>query len=137
MKLNYRMEKKNYVSCIKQHQLSAALNECLPKILQILEVSLNKLILQMDTEASERSEEKFRELQNQTNNNTIQVNNSHKKLKLGAYADSTEEEEDSVYVEKRLILAHTIIDLLNTIEAGAKTHVIRTSEVHYNDIPML
>ncbi|XP_061390096.1 integrator complex subunit 5 [Musca vetustissima] len=124
-----KMEKKNSFSCIKQHQLSAALNESLPKILQILEVTLEKLALRMDADASARSEEKFRDLQNQTNNNTIHIYNSHKKQKLGIFADYSEEEEEMEYMAKRLMLAHTIIDLLNTIEAGSKTQVIKTTEV--------
>ncbi|XP_013101737.2 integrator complex subunit 5 [Stomoxys calcitrans] len=125
-----KMEKKNTFFSIRQHQMSTALNECLPKILQILEVTLNKLILRMDADANERSQEKFRDIQNQTNNNTIHVYNSHKKQKLGVVSvDHREEDEDSDYIATRLTLAHTIIDLLNTIEAGSKTQVIRTTEI--------
>lgn len=123
------MEKKNNFCCIKQHQLRSALNESLPKILQILEVTLEKLVLRMDAEASVRSEEKFRDLQNQTNNNTINVYNSRKKPRLGIVTDICEEEEEIDYMSKRLMLAHTIIDILNTIEAGSKSQVIKTTEV--------
>lgn len=124
------MEKKNNFSCMKQQELTSALNDCLPKILQILEVTLNKLILRMDSDACERSEKKFKDLQNQTNNNTIHVYiNSYKKQKLGFNVNDAEDEEETEYLAKRLILAHTIIDLLNTIEAGSKVQVLRTTEV--------
>lgn len=124
------MQKKNNVSCMKQHQLTSALNDCLPKILQILEVTLTKLVLRMDAVASERSEEKFRDIQNQTNNNTINANSSGKKQKFDLTIDDKDEEEnEGENVMERLTLSHAIIDLLNTIEAGAKGTVIRTTEV--------
>lgn len=84
----------------------------------------------MDSDACERSEKKFKDLQNQTNNNTIHVYiNSYKKQKLGFNVNDAEDEEETEYLAKRLILAHTIIDLLNTIEAGSKVQVLRTTEV--------
>uniref|UniRef100_A0A1B0BJZ1 Integrator complex subunit 5 C-terminal domain-containing protein n=1 Tax=Glossina palpalis gambiensis TaxID=67801 RepID=A0A1B0BJZ1_9MUSC len=126
-----KMQKKNSYTCMKQHQLMNALNECLPKILQILEVTLNKLILRMDIDSSERNMGRYREQQNQANNNTIDIDgNKNKRLRLGLNSDDwNEEEEEEAYDARRLNLAHTIIDLLNTIEAGSKTNVIRTTEI--------
>uniref|UniRef100_A0A1A9Z490 Integrator complex subunit 5 C-terminal domain-containing protein n=1 Tax=Glossina pallidipes TaxID=7398 RepID=A0A1A9Z490_GLOPL len=126
-----KMQKKNSYTCMKQHQLMNALNECLPKILQILEVTLNKLILRMDIDSSERNMGRYREQQNQANNNTIDIDgNTSKRLRLGLNSDDwNEEEEEEAYDARRLNLAHTIIDLLNTIEAGSKTSVIRTTEI--------
>uniref|UniRef100_A0ABK9MKX5 Uncharacterized protein n=1 Tax=Glossina morsitans morsitans TaxID=37546 RepID=A0ABK9MKX5_GLOMM len=128
------MQKKNSYTCMKQHQLMNVLNECLPKILQILEVTLNKLILRMDIDSSERNMGRYREQQNQANNNTIDTDsNTSKRLRLGLNSDDwNEEEEEEAYDARRLNLAHTIIDLLNTIEAGSKTSVVRTTEVGIN-----
>lgn len=124
------MQKKSNALCIKQNQLIWALNECLAKILQILEVTLNKLVLHMDEQASDRSKLKFGEIQNQTNNNTIHTGGSGKRQKFAlAFEQDTEGEDRNIYVAERFVLAHTIIDLLNTIEAGSKTTVIRTTEV--------
>lgn len=117
------MQKKSNVSCMRQQQLNWALNECLAKMLQILEVTLTKLILRMDEAATKKSDEKFREMQNQTNNNTIYLTTgSSKKQKFDLNTEQNEEESENaeLYVHDRLILAHAIIDLLNTIEAGSK-----------------
>lgn len=69
------------------------------------------------------------EIQNQTNNNTIHVYSSCKKQKFDLITEYKDEEDKGENIAERLKLAHTIIDLLNTIEAGAKGTVIRTTEV--------
>ncbi|XP_037828005.1 integrator complex subunit 5 [Lucilia sericata] len=125
------MQKKSNASCMRQQQLVCTLNECLAKILQILEVTLTKLILHMDAVASKRSDEKYREMQNQTNNNTIHVNGSLKKQKIELNTEENMEEagNSAGCLTDRQVLAHAIIDLLNTIEAGSKTTVLRSTEV--------
>lgn len=124
------MQKKSNVLYMKQNQLIWALNECLEKILQILEVTLNKLVLRMDEEASNRNNLKFREIQNQTDISTIHIRGSGKKQKFALDAEQDAEGEDhGISVAERFFLTHAIIDLLNTIEAGSKTTVIRTTEV--------
>lgn len=126
------MQKRSNISCMRQHQLMWALHECLAKILQILEVTLTNLILRMDAVANERIDEKFREMQNQTNNNTIHINGSCKKMKMDVNSDRNEMESQDI-VRDRLVLAHATIDLLNTIDAGSKSTVMRTTEVTFLD----
>ncbi|CAD6993473.1 integrator complex subunit 5 [Ceratitis capitata] len=146
-----KMQKKNSFQYMKQSLLTNVLNDCLPKILQILEVTLTKVVLRMNKLAEENGEEVFKATQNNNNNN--EANGERKKLKFGETdaeteakamdvdaqedekliigvpltdSDESEEEEKDA---KRRILAHTIIDLLNTIEAGLKGSVMRTTEV--------
>ncbi|XP_067616611.1 integrator complex subunit 5 [Eurosta solidaginis] len=142
-----KMQNKHSFQCMKQSLLPNILNDCLPKILQILEVTVTKVVLRMKKKATETSTEKFKESSN--NSNGGDINAEKKKLKADARAeamdvdnsdedtkiiigipltdpDEKEEEENDA---KRRILAHTIIDLLNTIEAGLKGTVIRTTEV--------
>ena len=124
------MQKKSNVSYMKQNQLIWALNECLEKILQILEVTLNKLVLRMDEDASNRNNLKFREIQNLTDISTSHIRGSSKKQKFVLDAEQdTDGEDHAINVAERFFLTHAIIDLLNTIEAGCKTTVIRTTEV--------
>ncbi|KAM7364141.1 integrator complex subunit 5 omd isoform 1-T6 [Cochliomyia hominivorax] len=125
------MQKKSNLPCIRQQQLMSSLNECLPKILQILEVTLTKLILHIDATASKQNDEDVKKMQNFTNNNTIHVTSVNKKLKISFHTEQKEKESENatIYVIERHILAHAIIELLNTIEAGSKTSVMRTTEV--------
>ncbi|XP_036324648.1 integrator complex subunit 5 isoform X2 [Rhagoletis pomonella] len=139
-----KMQKRHTFQYMKQSLLPNVLNDCLPKILQILEVTVTKVILRMN-----KLEEEVGQNSNKQNN---EFNSERKKKKtiaadVGAEAmdvdnaendtkviigiplfdtdDGEEEETDT----KRRILAHTIIDLLNTIEAGLKGTVMRTTEV--------
>lgn len=146
------MQKKNSFQYMKQNLLSTVLNDCLPKILQILEVTLTKAILRMNKLAEGNSTEIFKPSINTKNNDSNDISNDKKRVKFGAADveveamdvensdedseiiigiklhdsdDSEEEEKDA----SRRILAHTIIDLLNTIDVGLKGTVIRTTEV--------
>jgi len=64
---------KNVAPYIKAQHLNQALNECLPKIIQIFDCTVNKLVLKMDRNAAERSAEKFRAQQSNNNNNDAVV----------------------------------------------------------------
>lgn len=124
------MQKKSNFTCLKQHQLMWVLNECLAKILQILDVTLSNLVLQIDVAKTKRVNAECRESQTQTNNNTNHIYGSTKRLRMDVNANENEGLLCSdTYITYRLVLAHAIIDLLNTIEAGSKTTVIRTTEV--------
>lgn len=114
---------KNVAPYIKAQHLNQALNECLPKIIQIFDCTVNKLVLKMDRDAAERSAEKFRAQQSNNNNNNDMCNGKDygKRPKLEPGEDKAEEEDVT-----RMRLAHLIVDLLNNIEAGSRTNVLRT-----------
>ena len=118
------MQRKNPNSALKQQALAQCLNSCLPKILQILDVTVNKLVLEMDQQAAKRTAEKFKELQN---NNYISV---EKRLRGENAVKQTALIDVEGKERLRLLLADTIIDLLNVIfEIDVKTNVMRTTEV--------
>jgi len=114
---------KNVAPYIKAQHLNQALNECLPKIIQIFDCTVNKLVLKMDRDAAERSAQKFRAQQSNNNNNNDMCNGKDygKRPKLEPGEDKAEEEDVT-----RMRLAHLIVDLLNNIEAGSRTNVLRT-----------
>lgn len=132
---NYRLQKKNNFSYIKQHELITVLNACVSKILQILEVTLSKLILNMDEEAAEINLNKFQELQNQDISNTLPTyENQCKRIKLCSdHENAVDQQQHQHEVEtckaKRIALANAIIELLNAIDAGDKNWIMRTYEV--------
>ena len=121
------MQKKNCFPYMRQHLLLNALEECLPKILHIFETTLTKLLLHMDSEVEHQkpkncANESVKKIKTETDE-SLKMDLSNESLEL----NSVEERNDRF--EKRLRLAHSIMDLLNTIEAGSKTSVIRTTEV--------
>lgn len=83
----------------------------------------------MDKVAAEHSAERFKQ-QHANNNNRIEPkydlhngNDTIKRPKLELNeVNSTEKTRD----EGRMRLAHLIVELLNTIEAGSRTNVLRT-----------
>lgn len=85
----------------------------------------------MDKLASERSAEKFKKQQaNNNNNNNYETQhdmyngngpNKRSKLEPGELP-KTEDTPDAA----RMRLAHLIVDLLNNMEAGARSNVLRT-----------
>ncbi|XP_053946850.1 integrator complex subunit 5 [Anastrepha ludens] len=144
-----KMQKKNSFQYMKQSLLPNVLNDCLPKILQILEVTVTKVNLRMNKLTEAAGAAKRAEAQSNSNH---ELSRERKKVKVGAMdleaeamdVESAEDDtkiiigvplfdsDDSEDEEKdanRRILAHTIIDLLNTIEAGLKGTVMRTTEV--------
>ncbi|EDV49193.1 integrator complex subunit 5 [Drosophila erecta] len=120
-----RMHKsKNVAPYIKAQHLNQALNECLPKIIQIFDCTVNKLVLKMDRDAAERSADKFRAQQSSNNNNDDELCNGKdygKRTKLEPGEDKADDEDAT-----RMRLAHLIVDLLNNIDAGSRTTVLRT-----------
>nr|XP_014090440.1 integrator complex subunit 5 [Bactrocera oleae] len=147
-----KMQKKNSFQYMKQNLLPNVLNDCLPKILQILEVTLTKVILHMNKLAEANSAKAIKVAQNIKNVSNSEIGSDNKKVKYAAAdaeveamdventdedtklivgiplhdSDESEEEENDA---GRRILAHTIIDLLNTIDVGLKGTVIRTTEI--------
>ncbi|XP_017117415.1 integrator complex subunit 5 [Drosophila elegans] len=124
-----RMHKsKNVAPYIKAQHLNQALNECLPKIIQIFDCTVNKLVLRMDRDAAERSAQKFRAQQSNNNNND---NNDMCNGKEYGKRPKLEPEEEKVEDEDvmRMRLAHLIVDLLNNIDAGSRSNVLRTPQV--------
>ncbi|ALC47356.1 omd [Drosophila busckii] len=119
-----KMQKKTILPHMKPQLLLQSLNECMAKIIQILDCTIQKLVLRMDKDASERSAEKFREQQANNNNKNIHdLYNGESDIKRRKLdADSTNEERDL----KRMELAHLIVELLNNIEAGTRLNVLRT-----------
>jgi len=104
--------------------LNQALNECLPKILQIFDCTVNKLVLRIDRDAAERIADKFRAQQSKNSNNNNELCNGKdygKRTKLEPGEDKVDDEDAT-----RMRLAHLIVDLLNNIEAGSRTTVLRT-----------
>ncbi|EDW16726.1 integrator complex subunit 5 [Drosophila mojavensis] len=126
-----KMHKKSQFSHIKPQLLMQSLNECLPKIIQILDCTILKLVLRMDKLAAERSAEKFKKQQaNNNNNNNYETQpdmyngngpNKRSKLEPGELP-KTEETPDAACMR----LAHLIVELLNNMEAGARSNVLRT-----------
>ncbi|KAH8335673.1 hypothetical protein KR074_008818 [Drosophila pseudoananassae] len=114
---------KNVAPYIKAPQLNQALNECLPKIIQIFDCTVNKLVLRMDKDAAERSASKFKEQQANNNNNHMLNGKEYGKRPKLEPEDVEEEQDDDA---SRMRLAHLIVDLLNNIEAGSRTNVLRT-----------
>ncbi|ALC45267.1 omd [Drosophila busckii] len=119
-----KMQKKTILPHMKPQLLLQSLNECMAKIIQIFDCTIQKLVLRMDKDASERSAEKFREQQANNNNKNIHdLYNGESDIKRRKLdADSTNEERDL----KRMELAHLIVELLNNIEAGTRLNVLRT-----------
>lgn len=112
---------------MKPHLLSNALDECLPKILHILDVTLTKLLLHMDAEvlaqkSKNPTEQPLKKIK-------IEADDTNKMDTSDSSVELNTEEENNEKFEKRLRLAHAIMDLLNTMEAGSKSSVIRTTEV--------
>ncbi|XP_068152334.1 integrator complex subunit 5 [Drosophila tropicalis] len=131
-----KVHKKNVLSHIKTPLLTRALNECLPKIIQIFECTINKLVLRMNRDAAERSAEKFRQKQSDNTNNNLDTmpdmynkskNSSNKRAKMESSKDSRPDDDDEDLARMRL--AHLIVDLLNNMEAGGRTNVLRTPMV--------
>ncbi|XP_030565757.1 integrator complex subunit 5 [Drosophila novamexicana] len=123
-----KMHKKNQFPHTKPQLLTQSLNECLPKIIQILDCTIQKLLLRMDKAAAELSAEKFKKQQANNNNQEAMQdlyngNGPIKRPKLeeGEVA-MTEETPDAA----RMRLAHLIVELLNNIEAGTRCTVLRT-----------
>lgn len=119
------MHKSKHVApYVKAPQLNQALNECLPKIIQIFDCTVNKLVLRMDKDAAERSASKFKEQQANNNNNHVVNGKEYGKRPKLEPGEIVEEEQDDDAARMRL--AHLIVDLLNNIEAGSRTNVLRT-----------
>ncbi|KAH8417992.1 hypothetical protein KR222_010192, partial [Zaprionus bogoriensis] len=125
-----KMHKKNPFPHMKSQVLTQSLNECLPKIIQILDCTVQKLVLRMDKVAAEQSAEKFK-MQQANNNNRVDSayelqcngNDAVKRAKLETNETaSIEETRDAA----RMRLAHLIVELLNNIEAGSRNNVLRT-----------
>lgn len=122
------MHKKNQFPHTKPQLLTQSLNECLPKIIQILDCTIQKLLLRMDKVAAELSAEKFKKQQANNNNQETMPdlyngNGPIKRPKLEeGEVDKTEETPDAA----RMRLAHLIVELLNNIEAGTRCTVLRT-----------
>ncbi|XP_034115208.1 integrator complex subunit 5 [Drosophila albomicans] len=117
-----KMQKKNHFPHVKPQLLTQSLNECLPKIIQILDCTIQKLVLKMDKDAAEHSAEKFKlqQANNNNNNNNGYSIDGIKRAKLDSATD------DDARDAARMRLAHQIVDLLNNIEAGARANVLRT-----------
>ncbi|KAH8273120.1 hypothetical protein KR018_004843 [Drosophila ironensis] len=119
---------KNVSPYLQVPQLNEALIECLPKIIQIFDCTVSKLVLRMDRDAAERSAAKFRAQQANNNNYTETYNGTgygkRPKIENGMdpLAEELAEHEDS----SRMRLAHLIVDLMNNIEAGSRTNLLRT-----------
>lgn len=82
----------------------------------------------MDKVAAEQSAERFKQQQANNNNRIEPIQNGNgndpikrPKLELNE-VNSKEETRDA----ERMRLAHLIVELLNTIEAGSRTNVLRT-----------
>ncbi|EDW24137.1 GL23969 [Drosophila persimilis] len=125
---------KNVAPYIRSTQLTQALNECLPKIVQIFDCTVNKLVLKMDRDAAESSAAKFR-AQHSSNNkregltDICNGNGYGKRPKTepgeNGTTSSPVDDEDAC----RMRLAHLIVDLLNNIEGGSCHTVLRTPVV--------
>ncbi|XP_017488979.1 PREDICTED: integrator complex subunit 5 isoform X1 [Rhagoletis zephyria] len=139
-----KMQKRHTFQYMKQSLLPNVLNDCLPKILQILEVTVTKVILRMnklEEEVGQNSNKQNNEFNSERKKKktigadvgaeSMDVDNAENDTKviIGIPLFDTDDGEEEETDTKRRILAHTIIDLLNTIEAGLKGAVMRTTEV--------
>ncbi|XP_030375850.1 integrator complex subunit 5 [Scaptodrosophila lebanonensis] len=136
LKMLASIQNKNNFPHIKPQHLSQALNECLPKIIQIFDCTVNKLVLLMDRDAAMRTAAKFKE--QQANNNNLETmpdmyngNGDSKRPKVEPSDEETMSESNSNGSTEdcdaaRMNLAHLIVDVLNTIEAGARKNIMHT-----------
>lgn len=83
----------------------------------------------MDKVAAEQSAERFKQ-QQANNNNRIEPNyemhNGNDTIKRPKLEINEETSTEKTRDEGRMRLAHLIVELLNTIEAGSRTNVLRT-----------
>lgn len=114
-----KLEKKGIVPYLKQQSIMNTLNECLGKVLEVLNCALTKLIMKMDD--SVRSSHPA----NKNNNNSFE---SSKRTKSERDAMDT----DEIVIPKQsdqASLVHIIVDLINTVDAGSRVNVMNTAEV--------
>lgn len=133
----------NSIPSNRPNQLVNALIDCLPKILQLYEAILSRLMLQIDCNAIKIQKTEWSKGQSACNGHQYDRMGS-KSLRLlncsyqdansqtrnngkSNLADSANKFEE--IDEKSMRLAHIISDLLNEIEAGGKTNIMGTTEV--------
>lgn len=134
------MQKTNTIPpSIRLNQLVSTLSDCLPKILQLFEVILSRLVLQMEYNANQVRNSEWNPIPNSFGKQNEMVtrkklclSNGNEKNCLEKWTVSDVDECNEIKSqlnEKDLQLVHVIVELLNAIEAGEKITILRTTEV--------
>lgn len=128
----------NSIPSMRQNHLVNVLTDCIPKILQLLEVILARLILQMDCNAIKRQKVERSKIQDSYGGQYFAMANKRLCFSNGSYREmhylaiNSNEKHTNNYQEtdeRSIALAHIIIEILNTIEAGSKMTAMGTTEV--------
>lgn len=125
-----KLEKKGIVPYLKQQSIINTLNECLGKVLEILNCALTKLVMEMEDAAHEAA---LKNNPNNIDNNNMPLNESmHSKRTKITTSESIKMDTSEITIPKpsdHATLVHIIVELLNTIEAGSRMNVMNTADV--------
>ncbi|XP_055383717.1 integrator complex subunit 5 [Condylostylus longicornis] len=116
------LEKSSSIPFLRNQPIQELLNDCILKVLKILESTLNRLMRQKCFEYSNPSPPKEQEIKR------IKIEKIEKmeiEEEGEAIEDDDEEEEKK---DNFSVMTHTLVKLLNSIEAGNKSHTMGMNE---------
>ncbi|XP_055848550.1 integrator complex subunit 5 [Episyrphus balteatus] len=120
-----KLEKKGIVPYLKLQSIMNTLNDCLAKVMELLNCALSKLLMKMEDSARSA-------LSNNNNNNLPSNDSLNRKRTKSGQSEFEKMDTSEVVIPKQsdhATLVHTIVDLLNTIESGSRMNVMSTTDV--------